>query len=171
MTQPRSPQKDRRICLGKIVAAHGVKGLVKIRPFGDDFTLLGGILYTAENGPQTISITLKNPLGKYILAQIEGVTDRTQAEEIRGTELYAERTALPDLDEDEGHYFEDLLGRKVFDEHGESVGNIIAVENYGASDLLEIRSPRGTFLIPFTDDHVTDVKDTEIVIKDYESFL
>ncbi len=158
----------KRICLGKIVAAHGVKGLVKIRPFGDDPSLMNGTIYTNESGKDTLHITLKNGLGKYILAEVKDVQDRTQAEEIRGTELYVDREILPDLDE--GHYFEDLIGMSVVDKTSAAIGKVITADNFGGGDLIEIRGPKGTFMLPFIEDYAS-VQDDQVVIKDFEQFL
>ena len=161
-------QPQKRICLGKIADAHGVKGLVKIFPYGDDLSLLSGTLYQNETGQDTLEITLKNPLGKFILAEIKDVQDRTHAETLKGTKLFIDRALLPDIEG--GHYFEDLAGMPVTSDDGENMGKVIAVENFGASDLLEIQGPKGTFYLPFTEDF-TSVETDHITIKDFEQFL
>ena len=158
MANNEQNQPPKRVCLGKIVAPHGVKGLVKILPFGDDASLLEGNLFTAANGNDTVSVTLKNPLGRYILAQIDGCEDRNASEAIRGTSLYYDRTALPDLEEDEGFYYDDLVGLKAVDEAGNVVGKVIAVENFGAGDLLEIRPVDGQdYYLPINDQYVPEI--------------
>jgi len=69
------PHKD-RACVGRIAAPHGVKGLVKILPYGEAPSLIELC--------DTYTLTLKNRLGKYILAEIEGCADRTADEEDEG---------------------------------------------------------------------------------------
>ena len=150
----------KKICIGKIVAAHGVKGLVKILPFGDDPSLLEQV--------QEHNITLKNPLGKYILAEVDGASDRTAAEALKGTELHIARDIMPTPER--GFHFEDLIGLPVEDEAGQLLGKVILADNYGASDLIEIQGPKGTFMLPFVDDYIIEVSD-KIVIKEYEQFL
>jgi 16S rRNA processing protein RimM len=90
-----------------------------------------------------------------VLARIEGVTDRDQAEALKGTRLYVDRAALPALYEAETYYHADLIGLAAEDREGRSLGRVVAVENFGAGDLLEIAEGPGgqggkSLLVPFT---------------------
>ncbi len=150
----------KRICLGKIAEAHGVKGLVKILCFGENPKALEeyGPLYLSETGNDVLSLTLKNPLGKYWLAKIDGITDKTKADEIRGTEFWLPRDKLPVIEDDNEFYIEDLTGLEVQDPDGNKIGEIIAVRNFGAGDLLEIRPLNGQpYYLPFTKETVPEV--------------
>ncbi|MCD8520174.1 MAG: ribosome maturation factor RimM [Alphaproteobacteria bacterium] len=163
----------KRICLGKITGAHGIKGLVKIMPFGEDPYLIDDLspVFTAAEGDKTLAVTLKNPQGSHFLAEVEGVTDRTGAENLKGTEIYVPRDALPDIEEDGAYYIEDLIGMIARDEAGQDVGTVLGVHNFGAGDLLEIRLSSGeSFMMPFTDDTVGDIQDY-IPIRNYEDYL
>ncbi|MFN3700357.1 MAG: ribosome maturation factor RimM [Alphaproteobacteria bacterium] len=143
-----------RIVLAKIADAHGIKGLVKIFPFGEDISLLESV-DTIYGGDQPIKFTLKNPLGKFILAEIEGVHTRDQAEALKGLELSIDKSALPAIADEDTFYIHDLIGMRVLNTAGQDIGKVNNVENFGASDLLEILSPSGEkTLIPFTDDFV-----------------
>jgi len=137
--------------VGKIVAAHGVKGLVKILPLCEDISLL--------ERSETHALTLKNPLGKYILAEVKGVTDRNGAEALCGCSLFVSRETLPALDQKDSYYYDDLIGLKALTENGEAAGEVIAVYDFGAGDLLEIRPVNGEepYLLPFTDHYVPTV--------------
>lgn len=149
----------KRVCLGKIVSPHGVKGLVKILPYGDDVSLLerSGPLFTSEEAADTLSLTLKNPHGKYWLAAVENINDRSAAEKLNGTDLYIRADLRPATDEGE-FYYDDLIGLKALDEAGHKIGVIIAVENFGAGDLLEIKPKTGeSYYVPFNDDFVPAV--------------
>ncbi|MCB1783410.1 MAG: 16S rRNA processing protein RimM [Alphaproteobacteria bacterium] len=160
----------KRICLGKIVAAHGVKGLVKIAPFGDDVSLLDGELYTGETGEDSIKITLLNPLGKYILAKVDGITTREAAENCKHA-LYVPRNTLPETDEDE-YYIEDLIGMTAI-ENDQTAGKIIDVPDYGAGPLLDIKAPNGkTYLLPFTNDYVgtVDLEKKTVIVMNTATF-
>ena len=150
----------KRVCLGKITTPHGIKGLVKIIPFGEDPSLIQslGPAYTAGDNAHTdtLVITLKNPAGKYFLAAIDGVTDRDQAEALRGTELYFDRDLLPETGDDE-FYYDDLVGLAVR-ENDQTIGTVKSVQNFGAGDLLEIKPKSGsTFFLPYTDEYILDV--------------
>ncbi len=151
--------ESKRILIGEIATAHGIKGYVKVRSFLDDETLLeGDHVYTSETGDQTISLTLKNPMKDIWLATVEGITDRNGAEALRGTQLYIDRDTLPDTDDGE-YYIEDMKGLKVIAKDGEEIGTVLDVVNFGASDLIDIRPAKGgqNFYLPFTDDCVLEV--------------
>lgn len=156
-----------RVCLGKIATAHGVRGLVKILVYGEDAMLLEELapLYTAENGDKTISLRMKNSAGKYWLAAIENVNDRTQAEKLRDTELWVNREALPETAEEDEFYITDLVGMMVKDTKGNTIGNVIDVKNFGAGDLLEIKPERGeSFFVPFTKDAVPEISEDAVIV-------
>ncbi|MEM9469597.1 MAG: ribosome maturation factor RimM [Pseudomonadota bacterium] len=165
------PFETKRICVAKIATAHGVKGLVKLHVFAEDETLVNGPLFISEDGSNTLNITLKNATAKHWLATVEGVIDRNDAEALRGTELYLDRTALPDLDNNE-FYYEDLIGLLAIDEKGDTVGEIIAVENFGASDLLEIK-PNGkpSFYLPVSDETLLELKENSVTVSIPEGLL
>jgi len=156
--------KNKRILIAKITTAHGVKGLVKLHIYAEDEQLANGTLYTSESGSNTLNITLKNATAKHWLAAVEGVSDRNGAEALRGTELYIEQTSLPEIGDDE-FYYVDIIGLPAVDESGTEIGKVIAVENFGASDLLEIQ-PNGaqSFYLPVSDETLLDIKDDKIVV-------
>lgn len=148
--------QDIRVTLAKIAGPHGIKGLVKIYPLGEDIGLLEQLSVNAGETP--VKITLKNQLGKFILAEIDIIKTREDAEKMSGVELSVERDALPEIEDDGQFYHHELVGLKAVNTEGEVIGEICAVENFGAGDLLEIRPLHGEkYLIPFTDDFVPDV--------------
>lgn len=151
----------KRVCLGKIVSAHGVKGLVKILPFGDDPRLIEtlGPVFTTENRTDTLSITMKNSAGhKYWLAAIEGISERNAAEALRGTEIFIARERLPESNENEGYYYSDLIGMIALSEDGNTIGEVIAVKNFGAGDLVEIQPKgRNSYYLPFDKNFIQNV--------------
>jgi 16S rRNA processing protein RimM len=107
-------------------------------------------------------ITAIKPADKMPIARFEGIADRSAAEALRGTLVEIERAILPPLEEGE-YYHADIIGLPCVDATGAEQGRVVAIENYGASDLLEIERPDGKrALIPFTDpiaildgDHIT----------------
>jgi 16S rRNA processing protein RimM len=83
------------------------------------------------------------------VARIEGIADRSAAEALRGSLVEVERSALPPLEEGE-YYHADLIGLACFDREGRELGSVVAVENFGAGDLLEVEAGSGKrSLIPF----------------------
>lgn len=150
--------ESKRILIGEIATAHGIKGFVKVRSFADDHSLLEHqSLFTDEEADKTISIKLKNALKGDWVAEVKGVSDRNEAERLRGTKLYINREDLPEADDGE-YYIEDLKGSKVVDGQGKEIGTLLSVENFGASDLLDIKPPSGpSFYLPYTEQTVIDV--------------
>lgn len=150
---------DKRILIGEISTVHGIKGLVKVRSFVDDVTLFHtDALFTDEKSDKKIAIKLKNAMKDHWLAEVNGITDRNAAELLRGTQLYIDRDAMPETDDGE-FYYEDLKGIKIVDKDGKAIGEVLSVENFGASDLLDIRPALGgqSFYLPFTDDTVLEI--------------
>ncbi len=163
----------KRVCLGKIGTPHGIKGLVKLIPFGDDSSLIQtlGPAYTDPQSANALSVTIKSSAGKYLIAEVEGVNSRNDAEDIRNTELYFDRDLLPKTKDDE-FYYEDLAGLTVI-ENDEDIGKVKAVHNFGAGDLLEIKLKSSPpFYLPFSDDHICDINIEQgiITIKDSQEF-
>jgi 16S rRNA processing protein RimM len=165
--------KPKRIILGKIATAHGVRGLVKLLVFAEDPRSLEqyGSLYTSSDGGNVLTLKLKNSLGskgtKFWLAEVEGIADRTEAEKLRGTELWLDRDKLPAIAKNNQFYIEDLIGLNVRDKSGDTLGMVAAVRNFGAGDLLEIQPVLGeSFYLPFTKENVpaVDIKGGAVTV-------
>jgi len=143
---------DERICVGVIAGAFGVKGEVRLKSFcaePEDVATYGP-LWT-EDGARSFTIEITRPVKSGFAALITGVTTKEAADALRGTRLYADRTALPSLPDDE-YYHADLIGLEVVDTGGVALGHVTAVHNHGAGDLLEITGPglKSPALVPFT---------------------
>jgi 16S rRNA processing protein RimM len=140
-----------RISVAKIATAHGVRGLVKLIVMAEDPSLLeNSPLYDAESGGKPYRLTLKNPVGRYWVAAIDGFSDRTAAEALRHTLLWLDRDkiAAPEAGE---YLAADLVGLKAIDESGAAIGTVIAVADFGAAPLLEIKpAGKASFYLPFT---------------------
>ena len=157
-------QPLKRICVGKISGAHGVKGLVKILPLCEDHSLLE---QTLEH-----TIKIKSSAGKHLLAEIEGVASREAADALRHTELHITRDQLPEIEDENSFYYEDLVGLACVDENGTDIGKVIAVQNFGAGDLLEIQPQSGqSILVPFTDETIIEVNESGIQLADISQFI
>lgn len=146
MAKPQNP-----IQMAVIGAAHGIKGELRVKAFtGDPLALADyGPLY-AKDG-RAFEIAAIRPANEVVVVRFKGVNDRNAAEALTNTELFVDRSALPD-DGDEGEFYHtDLVGLAVRDENGEPVGKVFAVQNFGGGDILEIQyQGRRGVLIPFT---------------------
>lgn len=144
---------------------------MKLHVFAEDPQLANGTLFTSESGDKSLSLKLKNATAKHWLAEVKGITDRTEAEKLRGTELYINQNLLPEPNKDE-FYIADLIGLPCFDKDNKEIGKVIAVENFGASDLLKIKpSNDESFYLPFTDDTIIEIGDDKITIEIPEGLL
>lgn len=150
--------RPKRICLGAIVGAHGVRGLVRIKSFTEapqDLAAYGPL--SDEAGARRFVVTVKSQAKGVLIAAIAGVDNRDAAEALKGTRLYVDRAALPPTEEEE-YYHADLIGLSAEDRSGETIGRVTGVQNYGAGDILEIERPDGTeLLLPFTKAAVPEV--------------
>ena len=154
------PGMSERVLLGRITGAHGLKGEVKIATFTaapEDLATYGPL--SSADGTRVFEIaSLRGSGGAAVIARLLGVADRSSAESLCGTELFVARVVLPPASADE-YYHSDLIGLTAISPDGETLGQIVAVQNYGAGDLLELRpvSGRQTELIPFEYAHVPKV--------------
>ena len=137
---------DRPVTLAAITGAHGVTGEVRLKLFGEGVVALKR--YRAFNDSSLTLEKLKDDGKGGAIARFAEVTDRTAAERLRGTALTVPRSALPPLAEGE-YYHADLIGLDAVSTAGEALGTCIAVDNYGAGDVLEIERPGGKrFMVP-----------------------
>ncbi|MBV9528654.1 ribosome maturation factor RimM [Sphingomonas sp.] len=159
MTDDRS---ERRIALAAVAGAHGVKGELRLKLFSEtgDSLAVHRIVHVAGVERRLLSV---REAGKGAVARLEGVGDRTAAEALRGSLVEVDRSALPALEEGE-YYHADLIGAPAEDPAGNPIGTVVAVENFGAGDLLEIEIDDGKRrLIPFRDG-IADLKDGRVVL-------
>lgn len=140
-----------RICLGVIAGAHGLDGAVLIRSFTTDPASIGSYgKLQDEEGKRTFQVKVRRVTPKGVIAKIAGIPDRTAAEGLKGVELYIERDALPEPDEDEV-YVADMIGLRVETKDGSLLGTVARMDNYGASDVMEVTlATGGSLLLPFT---------------------
>lgn len=154
--------------LGRIAGAQGLRGEVKINSFTaapEDIATYGPLTDRAGR-PFTIE-RVRHLKGGAVVALLAGVKDRGAAEALHGTELYVARAQLPEADEDEW-YYDDLIGLTAVSPGGDTIGEVLSVQNFGAGDLLELRllEKRQSRFVPFTKAvaPLVDVKNRRIVV-------
>lgn len=128
---------SKHILVGKIVAPQGIRGEVRVQTFTDtpvDFKKLK--IKSVRFNDDEFKFVRTVPNSNVIIAKISGIDDRNAAETLRGTELFIERSALPDLKEDE-FYQADLIGFDVV-RNGTKIGVVDCFQNYGAGDIIEL---------------------------------
>ena len=153
---------ERRIALAAVAGAHGVKGELRLKLFSDSVDSLAHQKKLFVGGAERRLLGIRES-GKTAVARFEGISDRSAAEALRGSLVEVERSHLPALEEGE-YYHADLMGLPAVDGQGDALGKVVAVENYGAGDLLEIEAEGGKrTLIPFKAG-IADLKDGKIIL-------
>lgn len=139
--------------MAEIVGVHGVRGLVKLKVFAENpGMLLDYSPLCDESGAKTFALLSLEPHKNIWLAELEGIADRTAAEKLRGVKLHVPRDRLPAIQKQNTFYHSDLAGLAAKYPDGRPMGRVLAVANFGAGDLLEIKPDKGqSFYVPFTD--------------------
>jgi len=147
---------DRPVVMAAIAGAHGISGEVRLKLFtASADNLKPHARFEAAGRTLTLKSVRPGPQGA--VARFAEVDDRTAAEALRGTLLTVPRDSLPALPDGE-YYWHDLVDLPVVDEGGAALGQVVGVENYGASDLLEVELAGGKrLLVPLVPDAVTEV--------------
>jgi 16S rRNA processing protein RimM len=157
-----------RICVAQIGPAHGTRGEVRLKSFTTDPMAVKdyGALET-EDGTATFRIEALRPAKSHLVAQLAGVRDRTAAERLANVRLFVPRERLPAPETDE-FYHADLIGLAAVATDGSALGTVVAIHDFGAGDILEVRpeGQRNTVMLPFTTTTVpvVDVAGRRIVI-------
>ena len=139
---------ERRIALAAVAGAHGVKGELRLKLFSDSAESIARHQKLYVGGVERRLLSVRDS-GKTAVARFEGIADRSVAEALRGSLVEVDRSELPPLEDGE-YYHADLIGLPCTDNQGQDRGRVVAVENYGAGDLLEIETVDGKrSLIPF----------------------
>jgi len=125
---------------------------VVIKPFTEQaggITAYGPVMIEGETDEITLAVTGHKKAG--LIVTLPGANSREQAEALKGRKLFVPRERLGKL-EDESWYRADLAGLDVMSRSGEKLGRIVAVQNFGAGDLLEVAPVAGgaTVYLPFT---------------------
>ena len=153
---------ERKIALAAVAGAHGVKGELRLKLFSESADSLSRHEKLFVGGVERRLLAIRNG-GKTAVARFEGIDDRSAAEALRGSLIEIDRSALPPLEDDE-YYHADLIGLPAVDRDGKPVGAVVAVEDYGAGDLLEIEDEQGRrSLIPFKSG-IADLEADRIVL-------
>ena len=148
-----------RICLGVIVGVHGVRGHLKIKAYTDNPAALDRYGPVSLDDGRLLHLKVKSvsPKGP-VIAVAQEVTDRNEAELMRGLELFIKRDALPPTANDEV-YHTDLVGLEARDNDGVAIGVIVGLHDFGAGDIIEVKPPSGpTMMLPFAPEYRDEMR-------------
>jgi|GEM_PF-48446 len=147
---------DSDVYIGIITSAHGIKGQVKIKTFTENPKDVSSFKKIFDQFGNPLNIKIHSVKSGFVIASVEGVADRNQAEALRDVKLYIPRSALPEPSENE-YYHQDLIGLEVHYTNGAVAGKVKAIENFGAGDVMEIADRGKSFYYPFNRNFVQDV--------------
>ncbi len=144
--------------LAAIAGAHGLNGEVRLKLFTDDLAA-----YSRLNGG-ALTLQSVRPATNGVIGRFREIADRTKAEAMRGTELWIGRDELPPLAEGE-YYHADLLGLPAVSTDGDTLGQVVAIDDFGAGDVIEIERPTGKrFMVPMQPHAVPEWNHERLVI-------
>lgn len=140
------------ILVGHVAGGFGVKGEVRITAYTADplaLTAYGPLL--RSDGSHALTLTQARATKDGVVGRVKEVATKEEADALRNLKLYVPRSSLPEPDEDE-FYLTDLIGLEARDATGAVLGQVRAVQNFGADDMLEIAPAAGgpTWYLPFT---------------------
>ena len=157
------------VVLGRLMKPHGIKGAIRVEYYAESPELLEKplMLRAGRFAPRPVRIREWSLWKDQLILTIEGVNDRTQAEQMRGQELLIDASFLPEADEDEP-YLRDLLGLTVKLENGETVGELEDIDFPAGQEMWVIRAPESKggyeILLPAVPEFVLDINlNAEIV--------
>ncbi len=157
------------IHVGEITGVFGIKGWVKVYSLTEPReNILNYSPWILKKGSETKQVKLTNGKrqGKSVVASIEGIADRNEAESFCGWEILIEKDQLP-ATEDGVYYWADLVGLQVQTEQGENLGVVDYLIETGANDVLVVKDDKNERLIPFINEQVIkqiDLNDKLMVV-------
>jgi 16S rRNA processing protein RimM len=176
---------DDHIAIGKVLKTIGLKGLVKVEPltdFPDRFLrtkvvkvfndLNGTLLQNPLTGDFQMTVERVESFGKFFKIKFKGFDSIDDAEKLKGCLLLIPESERVEI-EDDSYYIYELIGLDVY-ETDTLIGQVTSIENYGAQDLLLVKSPSGKeYMIPYIDEFIVEVRlsDKKIMIKSIEGLL
>jgi 16S rRNA processing protein RimM len=171
--QLKPDNADPMVIMGKIVAAQGIQGWVKVQAFTEYLDALldyqTWYLGSATKPWREINVVEGKPHNKVLVARLEGVDDRTAAEKLRGLLVGIPRSKLPEASADE-YYWSDLIGMRVENLQGEFLGNVDHLLDMGANDILVVKNEGVEILIPFLAHVVQQVEmETRLIRVDWQA--
>ena len=151
--------RERLVCIGKVVDAHGLAGELKVKPFTDTpsyYESSAAVIVDAGKGLHVHAVQHIRSAGALWVMGLEGVTSREAALDLKGAELLLDASELRPLEEGE-YFLDDLIGCEVEGMDGERLGRVRGVIETGANDVLEVVTEQGETLVPMTAEVVRKV--------------
>ncbi|NLI81036.1 MAG: 16S rRNA processing protein RimM [Deltaproteobacteria bacterium] len=170
-------EEPRLIAVGRIVRTHGVRGEVKLYPYGDSMASLGAgetLLLERKSGHprETLTLVSRRAQGRMWIVRFRELEDRDEAQELAGREILLPEDRLPPTQEGEYYHYQ-LLGLEVVTREGIQVGILRGILETGSHDVYAVECHGREALIPAVDDVICeiDLKQNRMVIDPPEGLL
>jgi 16S rRNA processing protein RimM len=158
---------DRLILVAVVGGAFGVRGEMRITTYTEDPAALARYRdLLRQDGSPGLTVLSARPAKAGVVARVKEVDTPEAADALRGLKLFIPRDRLPAPTDEDEFYLADLIGLAVVTPGGEPLGQVKAVQDFGAGDLLEIAPAEGgaTWWLPFTREAVPQVRLAEGVL-------
>lgn len=137
-------KKNGFLLVGKIVGAHGLNGNIKVHSYAESLSFFesGSSILVINAGifEKNYKIKWVKPHGRRILLSLVGIENRNAAEHLIGSELFVERTVLPELEEG-SYYWHDIIGLSVYKSDGQYIGRVASIISTGSNDVFVVKDP------------------------------
>jgi len=173
-----TPGSEERVPLGKIVGVHGLKGELKIYLYASGIEVAGTV-EVLKSSRETVFIDglpyILKGMKRHkavMLARLDGISKREDAEALIGKDVFVVKRALPDLDDDEYYAFE-IQGMDVVSTDGRNLGKVANIFSTGSNDVYVVDGPLGEILIPAIKDVIVkmDVPGKKMIVRLIEGLL
>ncbi|MEN9896910.1 MAG: hypothetical protein RLZZ66_559 [Pseudomonadota bacterium] len=141
--------------VGKISGVFGIKGWVKVFSYtGERQAILkySPWILKKNNLTQTVEVLAGQLQGQAVVAQLKDINDRDAAGALIGWEIYIDYAQLPKLKQDE-YYWSDLIGLRVDNKEGVTLGIVESLLETGANDVLVVQGEQRQHAVPFIRQH------------------
>lgn len=143
-------KNERLVIVGRLGAAYGVKGWIKIHSFTEPMENILDYqpwLVKRQGQWQPLAISDSQRHNKVLIASIDGCKSVEATVSFRHAQIAIKRKQLPTLGKHE-YYWTDLQGLNVFTTNGDEIGKIDYLLPTGANDVLVVQGER-QYLIPY----------------------
>ena len=174
MTKRSNTSYDSHIIIGRIGRPRGLKGEFFINSFSESsetFLKYKNFFLYFKSGLAPIDFEYLRKQNKKIIGKLSDINSPEEAERIKNSDLFLDKNDLPELED--GYYWHELIGMKVINLDGDPLGEVIAINNYGSNDMLEVKTKGKKLLIPFVKNRIIfdiDKKKKVINVDWYDSY-
>jgi 16S rRNA processing protein RimM len=161
------PKLNPPVLMAEIAGPHGLKGEVKLVCYAENPDHLVDLAPLQDEKGNVYTLEYMNPHKAHYIAAFAEIADRTAAEKIKHRKLYIPRDRLPPLPDGE-YYQTDLIGLTMVDTHHQILGEVMALQNFGAGELFHLKNDKAQeFFIPHTKDVILKIDlDAGLILAD-----